>query len=102
VNSQIQKVIDLAGSRKALPIGALTSDNRDLWADARAELMKSPTSAESLGRIESAMILVALDDTTPTTREEISWACWTGDGRNRFYDKHQCKPHLRVRQTRPC
>lgn len=23
------------------------------------------------------------------TREDISWACWVGDGRNRFYDKHQ-------------
>ncbi|EJD50699.1 acyltransferase ChoActase/COT/CPT [Auricularia subglabra TFB-10046 SS5] len=86
---QIQKVIDAAGSSKALPVGALTSDNRDLWADARAELVKSKLSAESLHRIESAMVVVCLDDTTPTSREETSWACWTGDGRNRFYDKHQ-------------
>ncbi|KZW03343.1 acyltransferase ChoActase/COT/CPT [Exidia glandulosa HHB12029] len=89
LESQIQKVIDQAGNSKALPIGALTSDNRDLWADARAELIKSPRSAESLKRIESAMVVVALDDTKPTSREETSWACWTGDGRNRFYDKHQ-------------
>lgn len=36
------------------------------------------------------MILVCLDDTKPVTREETSWACWVGDGKNRFYDKHQC------------
>ena len=44
---------------------------------------------EALRKIESAMIVVALDDTKPITREDISWAVWTGDGRNRFYDKHQ-------------
>ena len=38
------------------------------------------------------MIVVCLDDTKPVTREEASWACWVGDGRNRFYDKHQCTP----------
>jgi len=36
------------------------------------------------------MIVVCLDDTKPATREETSWACWVGDGKNRFYDKHQC------------
>lgn len=28
------------------------------------------------------------------TREDISWACWVGDGRNRFYDKHQRRERL--------
>lgn len=37
------------------------------------------------------MIIVALDDTKPVTREDISWACWVGNGRNRWYDKHQCR-----------
>ena len=36
------------------------------------------------------MIVVCLDDTKPVTRDEASWACWVGDGKNRFYDKHQC------------
>jgi hypothetical protein len=46
-------------------------------------------NAKNLEQIESAMIIVALDDTKPVTREAISWGCWAGDGRNRFYDKHQ-------------
>ena len=105
---QIERVIALAGSEKASPVGALTSENRDTWADVRihglasvqssdtafqartALLAASPSNAASLEEIESAMIIVPLDDIAPITREDASWACWVGDGRNRFYDKHQC------------
>lgn len=91
---QIERVIEKAGSSSGLPIGALTSGNRDLWTDARAQLLAASadgTNAKSLEEIESSMIVVCLDDTKPVTREDISWACWVGDGKNRFYDKHQCK-----------
>ena len=30
---QIEKVIQLAGNEKAIPVGALTSENRDIWKD---------------------------------------------------------------------
>lgn len=33
LEAQIEKVIALAGSEKAVPVGALTSDNRDIWTD---------------------------------------------------------------------
>lgn len=90
LEAQIAQVIKMAGESKGVPVGALTSENRDIWADAREALIKvSPTNAHSLERIESAIIIVPLDDTTPVTREDISWKCWVGDGRNRFYDKHQ-------------
>ncbi|KAF9071215.1 acyltransferase ChoActase/COT/CPT [Rhodocollybia butyracea] len=87
---QIERVIQQAGSESAVPIGALTSDNRDYWTDARAKLISASSSNErTLQAIESAMIIVCLDDAKPVTREDISWACWVGNGRNRFYDKHQ-------------
>ncbi|KAI0821984.1 acyltransferase ChoActase/COT/CPT [Trametes gibbosa] len=90
LEAQIEQVIELAGSEKATPVGALTSENRDVWADARAALLAaSPSNATSLEEIESAILVIALDDTKPVTREETSWQCWVGDGRNRFYDKHQ-------------
>ncbi|KAF9236496.1 acyltransferase ChoActase/COT/CPT [Melanogaster broomeanus] len=87
---QIERVMKLAGDEKGLPIGALTAENRDIWTDAREALLAaSPLNIKSLERIESAAIIVCLDDTKPVTREDISWSCWVGDGRNRFYDKHQ-------------
>ncbi|EKM51907.1 uncharacterized protein PHACADRAFT_262313 [Phanerochaete carnosa HHB-10118-sp] len=87
---QIDRVIAMAGETKGVPVGALTSENRDIWADAREALLRaSPSNAAALQAIESAMVIVCLDDTKPVTREDISWSCWVGDGKNRFYDKHQ-------------
>jgi len=95
---QIAKVISLAGETKGPAVGALTSENRDIWTDAREALIKaSPVNAATLERIQSAIILVALDDTKPVTREDVSWACWVGDGKNRFYDKHQRRLFLAYR-----
>jgi carnitine O-acetyltransferase len=57
---------------------------------ARQRLIDASLSNEAaLKRIESAMIVVALDDAKPTNREDLSWGAWVGDGRNRWYDKHQ-------------
>ncbi|KAJ7291324.1 hypothetical protein C8J57DRAFT_969406, partial [Mycena rebaudengoi] len=73
-------------------VSALTSGNHDNWTDACAALIAaSPTNARSLEVIESAIIVVCLDDTKPVMHEAISTAVWVGDGRNRFYDKHQCE-----------
>ncbi|KAI0345883.1 acyltransferase ChoActase/COT/CPT [Trametopsis cervina] len=87
---QIERIIQIAGEEKGIPVGTLTSENRDVWTDSREALLAaSPSNGASLEDIESAMILVCLDDIAPVTRDDASWACWVGDGRNRFYDKHQ-------------
>jgi carnitine O-acetyltransferase len=98
IETQLQNIIAYAGSEASpTPVGTLTSDNRDIWADAREALLAASPSgknAESLKKIEGAMIILALDDTKPVTREEISMSTWVGNGRNRWYDKQQRKPHL--------
>lgn len=90
---QFNRIISAAGKiPEEYPVGVLSGDNRDHWTDARKILIAaSPdgSNGEALRQIESAMIVVALEDTKPITREDISWGVWTGDGRNRFYDKHQ-------------
>lgn len=61
-----------------------------MHGQARQRLVSaSADNKVSLERIESALMIVTLDDTKPITREDISWACWVGNGRNRWYDKHQ-------------
>ena len=93
IEAQLNNIISHAGSQThPTPIGALTGDNRDLWTDARAALIAASPSgknAQLLERIDGAMIVLALDDTKPVTREDISWGTWVGNGRNRWYDKHQ-------------
>lgn len=95
IEIQLQNIIAHAGSEASpTPVGVLTSDNRDLWTDAREALLTASPSgknAQLLKKIEGAMIVLALDDTKPVTREEISWSTWVGDGRNRWFDKHQRK-----------
>ncbi|KAF9479937.1 acyltransferase ChoActase/COT/CPT [Pholiota conissans] len=90
LEAQFNSIIAQAGegSTTAPAVGALTADNRDLWADAREELARAGNE-ETLKKIESAMIIVALDDTKPITRKDISWNTWVGNGRNRWFDKHQ-------------
>ena len=98
IEIQLQNIIAFAGSEASpTPVGALTSDNRDIWADAREALLTASPSgknAELLRKIEGAMIILALDDTNPITRKDISWSTWVGDGRNRWYDKQQRKSYL--------
>lgn len=41
-------------------------------SQARESLISTEANKKALGRIESAIIVVALDDTHPSTREEAS------------------------------
>ncbi|KAG1179307.1 hypothetical protein G6F70_002444 [Rhizopus microsporus] len=85
---QFQKIIDQVGQSKGIPIGVLTSDNRDKWTDYRENLIAAnPENRKVLEKIESSDFVICLDDSKPVTRDEGSRACWHGDGRNRFFDK---------------
>ncbi|BGP39254.1 Carnitine O-acetyltransferase mitochondrial [Rhodotorula kratochvilovae] len=86
-----QQVVEKAGAESdPHPVGALTAADRDLWTKARGELIEhDPKNLKALERIESAIIIVSLDSNKPYTREEKSWGLWVGDGKDRWFDKHQ-------------
>ncbi|KZT60593.1 CoA-dependent acyltransferase, partial [Calocera cornea HHB12733] len=89
----IAKIYRASGPDSSGPaVGALTSAPRDLWARARPALLAASPSGlnkRALHAIDTAVIVLALDAARPVTREEIGWACWAGDGRGRWFDKHQ-------------
>ncbi|KAI1203961.1 acyltransferase ChoActase/COT/CPT [Nemania serpens] len=86
LEAQFAKVYELAQVVPA--VGALTSENRDVWADARKILLDaSPKNAAALEAIESASFVVCLDDASPVTLEERAHQYWHGDGQNRWFDK---------------
>ncbi|KAI0457781.1 acyltransferase ChoActase/COT/CPT [Xylaria acuta] len=86
LEAQFAKVYKLA--QRAPAVGALTSENRDVWTDARKVLLDaSPKNAAALEAIESASFVVCLDDASPVTLEERARQYWHGDGQNRWYDK---------------
>ena len=75
-------------ARKAPAIGLLTTENRDVWTEARTHLFEAhPNNATTLRTIESASFLVCLDDASPVTLEERAHQYWHGDGANRWFDK---------------
>lgn len=58
----------------------------------------SPNNTAAVQALESAILLVSLDDYTPSTEDERAWSYWTGGldrsaasghGKNRWFDKHE-------------
>ncbi|KAJ2809195.1 Carnitine O-acetyltransferase mitochondrial [Coemansia guatemalensis] len=88
IASQLDRIVQRADSAAAVPIGTLTSDNRDKWTE-NYQLLKqaAPENAALLERLQSAAFLLCLDDAQPVTREEFHRVFWHGDGRNRWFDK---------------
>ena len=75
-------------AEKVPAVGILTSENRDVWTDARAVLLNAHSSnKKALETIEAASFVVCLDDASPVTLEERAHQYWHGDGANRFFDK---------------
>lgn len=88
LEAQFARIYKLANSSKAHAVGALTSENRDIWTDARQTLLEAaPENAAALATIESASFVICLDDTSPVTLEDRAHQYWHGDGQNRFFDK---------------
>lgn len=72
---------------RGVPVGALTSLNRDEYVSAYKHLIASPINELSLETIFASSFVICLDNNTPITIEEKSKNCWHGDGQNRFFDK---------------
>ncbi|KAI9833725.1 MAG: Carnitine O-acetyltransferase mitochondrial [Thelocarpon superellum] len=86
LEQQFRRVYETA--EKAPAVGLLTSENRDIWADARRSLLEaSPANKATLELIQSASFVVCLDDASPVTLEERAHQYWHGDGQNRWFDK---------------
>jgi len=86
LEQQFKRVYQLA--EKVPAVGILTTENRDIWTEAREILIKAnPTNEKSLQAIEAASFVVCLDDAAPVTLEERAHQYWHGDGANRWFDK---------------
>ncbi|KAE8222022.1 hypothetical protein CF319_g4711 [Tilletia indica] len=95
IESQLEEIIadPSASAPKPLPVGALTSGNRDVWTDTRAKLLaRGIQNKEALAKVESAVVVLALDSEPAYTLEEAARVLWYGDGQNRLYDKQEIIP----------
>lgn len=82
-------VADTADKPDALPVGALTSMERDAWASLREQLETIPANREILEAIDTAQFVLCLDDQPPLSANELSARLLHGNGHhNRWFDKH--------------
>ncbi|KAI9683406.1 MAG: Carnitine O-acetyltransferase mitochondrial [Trizodia sp. TS-e1964] len=83
---QFRRVYEIA--KRAPAVGMLTTEDRDIWTDARKKLIQAnPANKKALDVIETSAFLVCLDDASPVTLEERAHQYWHGDGSNRWFDK---------------
>lgn len=90
VYSQLKYLAQMNPAPAANPIGALTTQNRRVWAAARKHLTSLSTrNADNMTAIDSALFCISLDNETfnpenpvPTIRNFLFDEC-----RNRWYDK---------------
>ncbi|KAG0296614.1 Carnitine O-acetyltransferase mitochondrial [Linnemannia gamsii] len=87
---QLERIKKMADDDKSsVPeIGILSTTHRDQAAKDRVTLFEAHTSNKAhMAKIETSMFVLCLDSSSPATSEEISRACWHGDGASRWFDK---------------
>ncbi|TMW67940.1 hypothetical protein Poli38472_007612 [Pythium oligandrum] len=69
-------------------IGALTSLNRDEWAQARSELLEfDGYNKDNLEKIQRSLFAICLEDSSPTNPSDLVKASSAANCGNRWYDK---------------
>ncbi|XP_052794342.1 peroxisomal carnitine O-octanoyltransferase-like [Mya arenaria] len=89
LQDQFQKIRDQCDNQpEGLGIGALTGENRTTWAQVRSHLMAiHPDNFRHLEMVQSSIMCVILDDTSPQDETEMCQLALAGDSSNRWFDK---------------
>lgn len=91
----LKKVVSMS-EKPGVPVGILTSDTRDNWAEAYSLLVKDGSNIQSLKAIESSLFVLCLDkafngdsynDQSATAMETIHGCGSDSNGGNRWFDK---------------
>lgn len=80
-------ILDSNQKPAEFPIGVLTSENRDKWADVRSKL-ESLGNESALKAIDSALFCIALDDTDSNDPSVLAPNFLYGNPSNRWFDKN--------------
>ncbi|OQR96967.1 choline/Carnitine O-acyltransferase [Achlya hypogyna] len=80
----------VAAAEGAVPeahLSALTAANRTTWAEHRDAFFSDGLNKKSLSVIESAILVLYLDESAPDAMEALGRSLIHGDGTNRWFDK---------------
>ncbi len=80
--NQLQGILDDQTPPSSHPLGCLTGLDRDRWAQLRNDLRHD--NLDLLEAIDSALLVLCLDDATPTSPEELTHQMLHNNCRNRW------------------
>ncbi|XP_060629518.2 carnitine O-palmitoyltransferase 2, mitochondrial isoform X2 [Anolis sagrei] len=86
IQAHLQFILSDNSPAPAFPLACLTTENRDIWAKLRQELLENG-NAETLRKVDSAIFCLCLDDFPINSVNHLSHTMLHGDGINRWYDK---------------
>lgn len=86
IHSHLKHILSDQTTAPAFPLGFLTSENRDVWAELREKLL-STGNGEAIGMVDSALFCLCLDDENMRDHIHVSHNMLYGNGLNRWYDK---------------
>jgi len=89
IEAQLEKIIEIDNNNKdpAPPVGLFTAEQRDEWAKIYKVLEADPTNQQTLHKIQSATMMLCLDNVAPESLHEISKLLLHSDAKNRWFDK---------------
>ncbi|MBN3302245.1 CPT2 palmitoyltransferase, partial [Amia calva] len=86
IHAHLKFILSDATPPPALPLGFLSSENRDVWAGLRQKLLEAGNEA-ALAQVDSALFCLCLDDEPMRDHIHTSHNMLHGDGSNRWFDK---------------
>ncbi|XP_037105261.1 carnitine O-palmitoyltransferase 2, mitochondrial [Syngnathus acus] len=86
IRDNLSYILSDATPAPDFPLGALTAENRDVWAGLRDKLLATG-NGEVLKTVDSALFCLCLDDVTLRDSVDASHSMLHGDGVNRWFDK---------------
>lgn len=88
IQANLQYILNDNTPRPDTPVGYLTAENRDVWANVRTKIVDtSENNAQVMKMIDSAVFCLCLDETSPDGPEDMTRNMLYGDAAYRWFDK---------------
>lgn len=91
IQANLQYILNDNTPRPDTPVGYLTAENRDVWANVRTKIVDtSENNAQVMKMIDSAVFCLCLDETSPDGPEDMTRNMLYGDAAYRWVP-HWCR-----------
>lgn len=84
IYQNLKHIVEDPSPPPKFPVAALTTENRDTWANIRRALQAEPGNEEALRLIDSAIFVLCLDDHGVESVADVTRTFLHGDGTNRL------------------